>query len=324
MEHTPCLLCGGDDPVPVITTSAHMYNESAEEFHFVRCADCGLIYLNPRVEPAQLGAYYPDYYLPYRGPAAWGRFAGIAETGLRITDRKRSRVAERALRRVAGETGRTHLSLLDVGCGKPSFLAALRDRRPDLDLTGIDFSSSGWADDPEEWHGLNLMEREPASFEPAAGSRPDLITMWHYLEHDYAPRATLERMRDIAHGQTRLIIEVPDFNSLPRLFYGASWEGFHAPRHTAVYTRATLTEMLAAAGWEVEGYTTAGTLDIYALWWMSSMEKRNIDWSASLESRFPTFLFGRILASPLFTLGRLVPLGVQLVTARPHTVIPNR
>lgn len=306
-----------------------------DTFRFVRCEDCGLIYLNPRVEPEQLEVYYPDYYLPYRGPAAWGRFAGIAEKGLRITDRKRSRRVRRALRRVAEESGDRKLNVLDVGCGKPSFLATLRDSRPELGLTGIDFVSSGWeseqghdrrepvhskaVDSNDRWHGLTLIEAEPADYEPEPGSEPDVITMWHYLEHDYTPRRTLEAMRKIAHPGTRLMIEVPDFNSLPRLLYGKNWEGYHAPRHTAIYTRNTLAAILEASGWEVIHYTTGGTLDMYALWWMSAMERRGIDWSSSMEPRFLPFMLGRILTAPLFTLAHIVPLGVQLVTARPRT-----
>lgn len=329
MEHTTCLLCGSGDAYPEIETGAQMFTGSQEKFQFVRCASCGLVYLNPRIEPEELGTYYPSYYLPYRGGEAWGRFAPIAEKGLRITDRRRSRVASRGLRRVGrevrrsdstmSEASRSEQHLLDVGCGKPSFLATLRDRRPGLRLTGIDFVSSGWQDTPEKWHGLNLIESEPTHFEPEAGAEPDVITMWHYLEHDYAPKQTLSRMREISHPRTRLIVEVPDYNSLPRLIYGPNWQGFHAPRHTAIYTRQTLTGMLRSAGWEVVSHTTAGTLDIYALWWMSAMEKRGIDWSASMEPRFIRFMIGRVLTAPLRPLAAVAPLGVQLVEARPGT-----
>lgn len=316
MEDTSCLVCASRDSFPEVETATQMLSPSAERFGFRRCRECDLVYLSPRVRPESLAAYYPPYYLPYRGPEAWGRFAPIAEWGLAITDRKRARLALRALERTGAELGTPATRVLDVGCGKPSFLRALKAAEPQLEPTGIDFVSSGWDGTPELWEELELVEGEPASYEPAPGAEPHLITMWHYLEHDYAPRSTLARLATIARGNTRLIIEVPDYNSLSRRLYGEHWQGFHTPRHTAIYTKKTLYRLLERSGWEPVGYSTAGTVDLYALWWMSAMERSGIDWSESLESRFAVFVLGRVLTAPLLPLAHLVPLGVQTVTAR--------
>lgn len=324
METPACLACGATDAEPVITTGAHMMVDASEEFTFVACRSCGLVRLSPRVGAADLGRYYPDYYLPYRGASAWGRFAAVAERGMRATDGKRVRIVRRALagaRRASGDD--TPARILDVGCGQPSFLARVRDALPGLGLTGIDFVDSGWRDDPARWRGLDLHVCEPAAFQPPSGSTWDVITMWHYLEHDYNPRKTLAQMRGLAHEQTRLLIEVPDVESLSRRRYGRWWEGWHAPRHTALYSRTTLTRVLAESGWRVERYTKRGTLDIYALWWMSAMERRGIDWRESMEARFPAFLAGRILTAPLTALLGWLPLGVQLVTAVPDSAPPR-
>lgn len=285
-------------------------------FRFVRCADCGLVYLNPRVRAEEIDSYYPPYYLPYRGPQAWGRYAPLAERGLAMTDRKRTRLALGALTSVAAEGGTRATRVLDVGCGKPSFLRALKTAAPALELTGIDFVDTGWRGEPELWEGITLIESEPASYSPADGAVPDLITMWHYLEHDYAPRDTLAHLAGISDEDTRLIIEVPDYGSLSRRLYGEHWQGFHTPRHTAIYTKQTLYRLLERSGWEPVGHKRTGTVDLFALWWMSSMERRGIDWSESMERRFIPFMVGRILSAGLLALAPLVPLGVQTVTAR--------
>ncbi|MFW6329096.1 MAG: class I SAM-dependent methyltransferase [Alkalispirochaetaceae bacterium] len=316
LEQTPCLLCGSSEASSQIETGTQMFSPDGRRWRFVRCRECGLVYLNPRVAPEELGRYYPPYYLPYRGPSAWGRFAPLAERGLGITDRKRVRLSLAALRKAAEESGAPAGRVVDVGCGKPTFLATLKGERAGLELTGIDFVSTGWEADPARWEGIELLEAEPGAWHPAEGFRPDLITMWHYLEHDYAPRQTLTRMAEAAADHTRLIVEVPDYNSLSRLVYGEHWQGFHTPRHTAIYSKATLFRLLRECGWEPERYRSSGSVDLYALWWMSAMERRGIDWSESLERRFPAFLAGRILTSPLLPLASLVPLGVQTVTAR--------
>jgi SAM-dependent methyltransferase len=308
-----CLCCEAarERSEPVITTCAHMHHDEAGPFHFVRCTVCGVTYLSPRVPPEELGPFYPEWYLPYRGSTAWGRYAPIAARGQRITDGKRVRRAGSLLRRL------DRPRVLDVGCGRPTFLRRLVDRFPETNATGIDFVDTGWRETPDDWRGINLVKADPAEFD--SPERYDLITMWHYLEHDYHPVKTLRRLRRVAHEATRLLVEVPDLESLSRRWYGSAWEGWHAPRHTAIYSGRTLRETLNRGGWDVIRRTTRGTLDTFALWWMSSMEQRDIDWTASMESRFIPFMAGRILTAPLFLLEGLLPLGVQLVEARPQS-----
>ncbi|TVR66911.1 MAG: class I SAM-dependent methyltransferase [Spirochaetaceae bacterium] len=323
-----CLCCGASpqQSTPVITTAAHMHHRTDgpggdNRYTFVRCSHCGLTYLNPPVPPQELGRFYPDYYLPYRGPSAWGRYAPLAARGQALTDRKR-------VRRVGGLLGKgvspgtgplttANPRILDVGCGHPTFLRRLVDRYPEVDATGIDFVDSGWREKPDAWQGITLVQSDPVDF---TSRQPfDLITMWHYLEHDYHPIETLRRLRTMAHKNTRLLVEVPDLESLSRRWYGPFWEGWHAPRHTVIYSGSTLRETLRRSGWEVVNRTTRGTLDTFALWWMSSMERRGIDWTASMESRFLPFMAGRVLTAPLFALEGILPLGVQLVEARPQS-----
>jgi hypothetical protein len=45
-----------------------------ELFNFDQCAECKLVFLNPRVSLDVLQNYYTSHYLPYRGPKAWGKF----------------------------------------------------------------------------------------------------------------------------------------------------------------------------------------------------------------------------------------------------------
>ena len=73
--------------------------------------------------------------------------------------------------------------ILDIGCGKPSFLKACR-KELKCQTLGIDFSDEGWKDDYTRFDGLDLRVAEIKDLKPI---QPDVITMWHYLEHDYFP-----------------------------------------------------------------------------------------------------------------------------------------
>ncbi|MDA7857899.1 class I SAM-dependent methyltransferase [bacterium] len=65
LENVNCPLCGQDNASPFLT-GADRYLRLKEKFTFVRCCNCGLIYLNPR--PTQeylLKRYYPEGYFAY-------------------------------------------------------------------------------------------------------------------------------------------------------------------------------------------------------------------------------------------------------------------
>ena len=144
----------------------------------------------------------------------------------------------------------------------------------------------------------------------------DLVTMWHVLEHDYDPLRTLGRLRQRCRAGGALLVEVPDFDSLTRRTQGRWWAGLHTPRHTAVYTRATLRALLERAGWRVERQDRYGTLDPYVLWWLGRQERVGRPLDGSLEQAFPGFLLGRMLALPVTALQRWLPLGIQVALAR--------
>ena len=306
-----CLACGGGEFVHEVRVAAQMQPLDAppESFDFVRCATCGLVFLNPRVPAEGLGPYYTDAYLPYRGPDAWGAFAPLVASGLRGTDRKRVAL----VRRHAGPGPGTRV--LDVGCGKPSFLEALVEATG-CDGVGTDFSDSGWADAPERWRRLELRVGDLHDLD--FSDPVQVVTMWHYLEHDYAPGRTLDRVRELVGGDpaARLFIEVPDHDSGTRRRHGKRWAGYHAPRHAALYTPDTLRTLLEGRGWEVVEIFKHGSLDPYVLEWMSRMEASGIDWTTSMAPRFPRFLAGKV-AWTLRHGARGAGEGIMTAVARP-------
>jgi SAM-dependent methyltransferase len=286
-----CLACGSVER-EIHHETAAMMHASGERFRFSRCRACGLVYLDPRVPSADLGRYYGEAYLPYRGPAAWGRWRGLVAGGLRATDRRRvARV--RALRPIDAGT-----RVLDVGCGHPTFLESLR-ARSGCRAVGVDFSDEGWRAEPARWAGLELHEGDLADV--GLDGPFDVVTMWHYLEHDYAPAETLRRVRALAAPGAHLVIEVPDHDSWSRRRYGVHWAGYHTPRHTALWNRATMRVVLERSGWRVDVIEPAGTLDPWTLVWMSRGERRGIDWSGSMEPHFAGYVAGRAVVWPVLS-----------------------
>lgn len=309
MEYlTQCLACNSTAFVPFIQTRAMMHPAIDTEYNFDCCNACGLVFLNPRVPESDLHQFYTGSYLPYRIEAAWGKYASFVKKDQYNIDLAR-------VKRLKQHHELTNKSrIFDVGCGKPTFLACLR-KISDAHLMGLDFSDEGWIHNTQTFTNIDLRTGEIADLmqEPAV----DVITMWHYLEHDYNPQEHLKQLLKIAHKGTKLIVEVPNFDSFTRRKFGKHWSGYHTPRHTALYSPTNMALMLDNCGWRVETLLTHGTLHPYTLHWMSKMEQQQIDWTASMENRFVKFVIGMTLNWPLYKLQKLKSMGFMTVVATP-------
>jgi hypothetical protein len=119
------------------------------------------------------------------------------------------------------------------------------------------------------------------------------------------------------NSSTKIIIEVPNFDSYTRKKFGEHWAGYHTPRHTALYSPHNIEILLKNSGWQVEKILTYGTLEPYTLHWMSEMERKGIDWSSSMESRFIGFVAGMIIHKPIYMWQKYISMGFLTVIAKP-------
>ena len=305
---TKCLACNSSNFAAFEQTIAMMHQNSPTKYNFDRCKDCGLVFLNPRMDETELGQFYTASYLPYRVEEAWGKYASFVKKDQEQIDKAR---VQRLIKhsRLSAQS-----RILDIGCGKPTFLSSLR-KSTEANLIGLDFSDEGWKNDSDSYRNIDLRTGEIADL--SNEKTMDIITMWHYLEHDYQPQQHLKQLLNYSHADTRLIIEVPNFNSYTRKKFGKHWSGYHTPRHTALYSPKNIELMLKNSGWKVDEILTYGTLNPYTLHWMSRMEQKRIDWSTSMEPRFIGYVIGMVLNAPIYLLQKYFSMGFMTIIARP-------
>lgn len=299
------MACGSSAFESAERTKAMMHS-SEETFNFDQCQDCGLVFLNPRVTLANLGDYYTDAYLPYRGDEAWGKYAKFVAISQKKIDQKRVQLIEEYISKLGRST------ILDVGCGKPTFLKLLR-KRHSCQAIGTDFSDEGWKNEPTLYENLTLLAADIHDLDTLP--KVDGITMWHYLEHDYNPAKTLQKLITFSKQSTRLIIEVPNYDSSSRRQFKSHWAGYHTPRHTALYTPKTMEKLLHNNGWKVLDSFSYGTLDPYTLHWMSQQELAQLDWTSSMESQFVDYVKGMIKFWPKSIFQKRKSLGFMTIVA---------
>ena len=207
------------------------------------------------------------------------------------------------------------INILDIGCGSPSFLKACQEYF-NCKTMGIDFSDTGWKNETAEFEGIDL---QIAQIEDLNNElKPDVITMWHYLEHDYAPLENLMHLKSISKSSTTLVIEIPNFESKSRKKYGKNWAGWHTPRHLSLFSPNNIELLLQKAGWKAKKILTYGTMNPYLLYWMSEMELKQIRWDKSMEKEFMQFTLGMVKFFPWKLREKRSSLGVMTVVAVPN------
>jgi 2-polyprenyl-3-methyl-5-hydroxy-6-metoxy-1,4-benzoquinol methylase len=237
-EECDCRLCGCAKYSPLLE-APDPYGGGLR-FLVVKCEHCGLCYTNPRPDRVSIQQFYPAQYQCHRGKED-------------IVVRKLARGKwQKAIRRKKSDPiprllqVQTPCRLLDFGCGAGDFL--WRMHALGWNVTGVDMAQSAV-----------VRLREQYGLPAHAGTLPhplltaasfEVITMRQSLEHVHQPLDVLEAAYRLLTRPGRLLVAVPNFDSLASRWFGAAWYGLDLPRHLTHFTPQTLRTMLGRAGFE--------------------------------------------------------------------------
>lgn len=303
VEHVCCYLCGASG-YQHFTHAEDDLGGTPGRFRFVRCTNCSLVYQNPRVTLDAIGAYYDDTYIAHR-KHEWGLLAPLFERAMHTLDVAKTRI-------VSKHIGLTHDSeVLDVGCAVGTFLAHLR-RHTGARVAGVDFKDLSSAETMKEveFHcGLFYEANLPAE-------RFDLVTMWHFLEHDYDPMRSLVTARRVLKREGLLVIEVPRLDSRTFGWFGDRWPGLQAPQHTVLFDRDTLCQAVRSSGLDIVEYLPYGAFPAYFYVFTGVafriLRGRGLD----LDAAIVPYFIGQILTAPVMLFERRLNLAMQTVICR--------
>jgi 2-polyprenyl-3-methyl-5-hydroxy-6-metoxy-1,4-benzoquinol methylase len=304
LEPVACYSCGATACTELVLAQDDLTGKPGR-FRFVTCDLCGLAYQNPRVALEDVKAYYDDEYIAHRKKTDWGLLTPLYNRAMDRLDREKDRITAAHVALGAGS------EVLDVGCGAGTFLLRLR-RLYGARVTGVDFT------DLSRRAGFDQIDFRCGLFyeQDFAGRRFDLITMWHFLEHDYDPPRTLRTAAGLLAPAGRLVIEVPRLDSVTFRLFRERWPGLQAPQHTVLYTRQTLLRALAAAGLDVVTYLPYGAFPAYFYLFAGVAFKLLKGKGVNLSRAIYPYFLGQILLSPLLLFERRLNLAMQTVVCR--------
>jgi len=250
LEILPCLLCGGQNCRPVYQVSDRLQArfqsgqvKEPETYHIVACSACGFRFLNPRPRAQDLGKYHQGgAYGPHQREG--GGAVGVVYRLLRpFSVGYKARQATRGL--APGD-------LLDVGCGTGEFLREMRRRG--WQTLGIEKEEK--AAQIARDSGCPVLSGDP--LETDLSNRTfDLITLWHSLEHLPDPIRVLAKLTKHLRSLGRLVIALPNPDSLDARFYRSRWAAWDAPRHLYHFRPGELERLVRQSSGEFRLIKTA-------------------------------------------------------------------
>lgn len=268
----------------------------------VRCTTCGLMRTDPRPTPASMKAFYPDDYGPYAAETASGSVA------LRDTSRRR-RLGLGAQHIPPLPPGR----MLELGCASGNFM--MRMKNAGWEVEGIEFSAA--AAEVARQRGFRVVEGSVETA-PEPAHPYDLIVAWMVLEHLHQPVEALKRLIGWIRPGGYLVLSVPDAQSIERRLFGDANYALQIPTHLYHYSKASITNVLRASGWEPDGFFwQPNSVNL-----LRSLEYKFDDWSMRRASAFTKRLatapqFARYRMALGWGLARIRQSGRMEVWARP-------
>jgi SAM-dependent methyltransferase len=242
-EESQCELCASSgDGVPVAAGWDFEYNTTHEEFLFVRCARCGLIYLKERPAPEAMRVIYPPHYYSYVESKAQKSLVGAI----------RSKLERGKIRAYLGLLGEGKKSVLDIGCGDGRLLDIMASACPATwEFAGIEVSEKAAARAREKGYGIMTGDFETAEVS-GLGEPFDLALMHQVIEHTRSPRKAIQKARALLKNGGVISIETPDTESWDwMLFRKRYWGGYHTPRHFYLFSKGSLCRLLEEEGFEI-------------------------------------------------------------------------
>ncbi|MDX1372708.1 MAG: class I SAM-dependent methyltransferase, partial [Nitrososphaeraceae archaeon] len=84
------------------------------------------------------------------------------------------------------------------------------------------------------------------------GDKYDIITMWHVLEHIHDINEVFIKLKGLLKERGKMIIAVPNIDSLDHKIYQNDWAAFDVPRHLYHFNKETMKTFILKHGMKIK------------------------------------------------------------------------
>jgi 2-polyprenyl-3-methyl-5-hydroxy-6-metoxy-1,4-benzoquinol methylase len=224
-----CNLCGSAHFKTLFSARDRLYGLEGR-FQYVRCDDCGLVYMNPQVIPDCISQIYPENYAQHHssGPDRGSRRPHLPKIILNsLTPDSR---------------------VLDIGCSNGDFLHQLQQHRR-CRVNGLEISENAVLLAKKQY-GIDVFHGDIFSA-PYEKKSFDLITLRSVIEHISNPKGAMEKAFTLCKPSGLLFIKTPNYDSFGAKLFKDKWYPVECPRHLYLFSPSTISALLEKCGFEV-------------------------------------------------------------------------
>jgi 2-polyprenyl-3-methyl-5-hydroxy-6-metoxy-1,4-benzoquinol methylase len=250
LKYVHCNLCGADDHRRL--RSEHITGVGV--LHLVRCQQCGLVYVTPRMVEQQIRRLYERDYFQTGDGARRGYRDYVADRKLLLeTFRRRMGLIDR----LTNSRGR----LLDVGCAAGYFLQV--SNAAGWEVYGVE-PATCMADYARSYLDLDVFGGTLREAGFPSGNF-DVVTMWDVLEHTVDPRAELLEVNRVLGPDGLFVLETQNIASWAPKLFRKKWIHYGNDLHLFHFTPTTIARALKETGFTRIDITTANAGKVCSL-----------------------------------------------------------
>ncbi len=236
IEFVRCNLCAKDNTRDLILF---------DEYKYVQCNNCGLIYQNPRPVFKDLKKRYSEKYFQYEIRNHHNFFLLMKQT---LNDIK-------FFTKISSQIPKPR-KFLDIGCATGLLLNYIRNF--DWQVKGIEICKQSVKYARKNFK-LDIFQGtlEQAKFKP---NTFDVIHFSHLIEHLPEPLSTLKKIYKILKKDGYILVTTPRIDSFQAWLFKENWRSFHRD-HLYIFSRKTLTEFIKKAGFKIKKFISWGGIE---------------------------------------------------------------
>ncbi len=215
------------------------FNVTGEDFEIFECTMCTLRFTQNIPGPEDMGPYYSSADYVSHTDTKKGFINRAYHWVRNYTIKSKKKLIEKTTRKSSG-------TLLDIGAGTGTFVAAMQD--------------AGWqvlGMEPDDTARANALEKHsiilqhPTFLFELENKRFDVITLWHVLEHIHRLQDYIQVFHRTLKDDGYLIIAVPNYTSNDAQHYKEQWAAYDVPRHLYHFSPKSMQKLMYLNGFEV-------------------------------------------------------------------------
>lgn len=248
-------------------------------FYISKCKNCKALFLNPQPEYKELKDYYSKkkYYSLKNIESKESKKTRlkIKLYNIYFNPNKNNFILKILFSPLKFIVRGTNLKkgdkILDIGCGSGQFLYEMKELG--MNVQGVE--PGDFNEEENKKYKLNIKKADLIDAKYKKESF-DLITINHVLEHLDNPHETLNEINKIIKTDGKLIIAIPNTNSLAYWIFKKNWYQLDVPRHIINYSNKNIKLILEKNGFKVKRvrYNSRPSQFVVSLYFALNIKKR--------------------------------------------------